>query len=121
MSTPTWTEVASRLRERRLKTTPEDTAAFAIDFKARTALVRQDRPEAVTKPVSRLRWGYATALATVLILAGVVALPVRSTSVRQIKALEVVAPHDGVIIMTDPKGRGTILWVTGMEAADGKG
>jgi hypothetical protein len=122
MKTLRWKEVQSHLRRQTVRASPRDGEAFKSDFKARTALTRQDPADAPGRwSPSVFPWGYAAALASLLIVLGVVGFPVHSSAVTQIKALEVVAPHSGVIIMNDQSGRGTILWITGMESKNNGG
>ncbi len=122
MNKLSWKNVTGRLKAIEAPKTPSDNADFWQDFKARATLMRQDEPaaERPRMPVA-LRWGSVTALALVLIVAGWFMLPATLGAVTQIKALEVVAPHSGVIIMNDQSGRGTILWITGMESKNSSG
>lgn len=121
MNPARWKDVEQQLRGAAPSVTPRDAEAFWSDFKARAALVRQESPAPATNrfPVV-LRWSAVTALALILMITGFFALPLHP-AITQIKSLEVVAPHSGVIIMNDGSGRGTILWITGMEAKQNSG
>jgi hypothetical protein len=117
MNKISWKDVQTHLHETSPKPVPRAAEDFWSDFKARAALVRQEQPVAIREGMPAvLRWGTATVLALFLITLGLFALPTHSGAITQIKALEVVAPHSGVIIMNDQSGRGTILWITGMES-----
>lgn len=122
MNKLSWKNVTGRLKAIDAPQSPSGDADFWLDFKARATLMCQDEPVAARDriPVA-LRWGSATALALVLIVAGWFMLPATLGAVTQIKALEVVAPYSGVIIMNDQSGRGTILWITGMESKHSSG
>jgi hypothetical protein len=118
MNKLSWKDVSGRLKAVEARKDLPESAEFWSDFKARAALVRQEQPAPVRErlPVA-VRWGTATALALFLVAVGWFVLPAaHSGAITQIKALEVVAPHSGVIIMNDQSGRGTILWITGMES-----
>jgi hypothetical protein len=122
MNKLSWKNVTGRLKAIEAPQSPSGDADFWLDFKARATLMRQDEPVAAHDRVPvALRWGSATALALVLIVAGWFMLPATLGAVTQIKALEVVAPYSGVIIMNDQSGRGTILWITGMESKHSSG
>jgi hypothetical protein len=122
MNKLSWKNVTSRLKATEALPPPSGDADFWLDFKARASLMRQDEPvPARSRMPVALRWGSVTALALVLIVAGWFILPATLGAVTQIKALEVVAPHSGVIIMNDQSGRGTILWITGMESKNSSG
>jgi hypothetical protein len=122
MNKLSWKNVTSRLKATEALPPPSGDADFWLDFKARASLMCQDEPvPARSRMPVALRWGSVTALALVLIVAGWFMLPATLGAVTQIKALEVVAPHSGVIIMNDQSGRGTILWITGMESKNSSG
>lgn len=122
MNKLSWKNVTGRLKALESPQPPSDNADFWLDFKARATLMRQDEPAAVpARMPAALRWGSVTALTLVVIVAGWFMLPATLGAVTQIKALEVVAPHSGVIIMNDQSGRGTILWITGMESKNSSG
>lgn len=122
MKTIPWKAIESSLRQRAAGRNMRDADAFAADFKARAALTRQVVPvDGGSRSLYILRWGYAMVFAMLLVVIGVFSLPLRFGAVTQIKALEVVAPHDGVIIMNDQAGRGTILWISGMASSDSGG
>jgi hypothetical protein len=122
MNTLSWKDVTGKLKTVAARKDLPETAAFWTDFSARARLVRQDEPVATRDriPVG-LRWGTATVLALFLVAVGLFALPTMRGAVTRIKALEVVAPHSGLIIMNDQSGRGTILWITGMESNPSSG
>lgn len=90
---------------------------FWSDFSARARMVCQEASVAETRMTVgvRLRWAYAAAACLVIGLA--VWFPFRRTSsaANPIRALEVVAPHTGVIIMQDQNDQGTILWIAGLD------
>jgi hypothetical protein len=122
MNTSSWKEVSSRLRRQAAGAGPRPAEEFWADFRARAALMRQDTPDAVREraPLA-LRWAYAVAAALVLVAVSLFILPGQPAAVTRIKAMEVVAPHSGVIIMNDDAGKGTIVWIAGMESGNGSG
>jgi anti-sigma-K factor RskA len=122
MSTNSWKEVSSQLRRQSAGSGPRPAAAFWADFKARAALTRQESPEAAGERLpSAWRWAYVAAVAVAVVAVGVYVMPAPASAVTRIKSLEVLAPHSGVIIMNDQSGKGTILWIAGMEAKNGSG
>jgi hypothetical protein len=116
-----WKDVRGHLC-RQTAPPPRAVDDFWSDFKARAALTRQDALEEAKPriPLGR-RWAYASAAAMALVVLGIYLLPATPVAMTRIKALEVVAPHSGVIIMNDQSGRGTILWISGMESPNGNG
>jgi hypothetical protein len=122
MKSISWKAVDAHLRKQSASHGMRDAETFAADFKARAALAPQNQP-GTTRNVRPFvfHWGYAAVLATILIMAGLFSLPDRSVAETRIRALEIIAPHSGVIIMDDTAGRGTIIWVAGMESNNNKG
>ena len=123
MNSSSWKDVDAHLQMQTAKHRLRDADAFAADFKARAALAPQPVPGPTLKaPASLWRWGYAAGLALILLAVGVFSLlPTQSVAETRIRALEIIAPHSGVIIMDDQTGRGTILWITGMESNNNQG
>ena len=123
MKTLSWKDMDAHLQSQAAKHRLRDADAFAADFKARAALAPQLAPETTLKaPAPLFRWGYAAGLALTLLAVGVFSLlPDRSVAETRIRALEIIAPHSGVIIMDDQTGRGTIVWITGMDSNNNKG
>ncbi|MEI6562784.1 MAG: hypothetical protein WCO42_00595 [bacterium] len=121
MSQVSWKEVETGLRGRRAPVSQNDAESFRQDFKARVSLMRQDSAEEErVVPLSPfLKWSYATAALAAMAIIGLVLWPSRDTMLTQIKSLQVLAPHSGVIIMNDEDGRGTVVWITDMEPGDG--
>lgn len=120
MNKISWSNVEEGLRERRAAGTMREAGAFGEDFKARARLVRQELPEsagALRMPL--FKWGYAS-LAVVAVVAAALLWPVHASLVTRVKALKVMAPHSGVIIMNDEGGQGTVVWITDL-VSDGGG
>ncbi len=121
MKKTSWTEVATGLQARNVSAGRRDADAFARDFAARARMVRQDGPESrQSVPMVWFKWS-AVSVATVLVLlAGFIMWPSAGVNlVTHVKSLRVLAPHSGVIIMDDESGRGTVVWVTGMDSDGG--
>lgn len=120
MNKVSWSDVEAGLRERRSPPPVPDAGAFAEDFKARARLVRQEGPGKVAAQwLAPMRWAAAT-LAVVLVLAVTVLFwPVHEALMTQVKSLNVLAPHSGVIIMNDEGGQGTVVWITDMDMERG--
>jgi hypothetical protein len=119
MSKESWNDVVAGLRKRRASETLPDADAFKADFKARAVLVRQGEFESgPVLPVSLVRWVVACAAAIAMLVGGTLLWPVSEELVTQVKSLQVMAPHSGVMIMNDDAGRGTVVWVTDMTSND---
>lgn len=122
MKTIAWKDVNAHLGRQAKKNRLRDADSFRADFKARAALAPQDAPgTTITAPASIFRWGYAAGLAMILLGVGIFSLLNRSVPETRIRALEIIAPHSGLIIMEDQTGLGTIVWITGMEFKNNKG
>ena len=111
-----WNEVSGHLRQQGVARHAAPAETFWSEFRARARMVRQD---GLGAPAAGHPWGWvtaATAAVAAMAIIGFMLLPVRPAvaAMSEIKALEVVAPHSGMIIMNDDSGRGTILWITGM-------
>lgn len=120
MSQTSWTQIEDGLKSRRTPPSRNNAESFKQDFKARASLMRQDSPdETGLQWPSILNWRYIGAVTAVVLAVGVMIWPSRPDLVTQVKSLQVMAPHSGVIIMTDENNQGTIVWVTDMESGDG--
>jgi hypothetical protein len=111
-----WKDVSEGLRRQGVAPQAPGREDFWSDFRARARMVRQD---GLGAPAPAHPWRWAAAAATtaaamaVIVFAWLPARPV-VTGMSEIKSLEVIAPHSGMIIMNDDSGRGTILWITGL-------
>lgn len=126
MSKSSWEQIEGGLRSHKPLAPKNDAESFRADFKARAALMRQDTADdAPSGMLAVLNWRYAGAMAAVLLFVGFIgyfAWPSSSLLVTQVKSLQVLAPHSGVIIMTDEDNPGTVVWVTDLEPDnEGKG
>jgi hypothetical protein len=115
MSELRWKDVSADLRRRGVGPRAADRETFWSEFRARARMVRQD---GLGAPATTHPWGWVTATVAVAAMAviGLVLMPARPAmaAMSEIKSLEVVAPHSGMIIMNDDSGHGTILWITGL-------
>lgn len=120
MSTRSWGQIQAGLRSRRTPPLQNDMESFRQDFKARASLMRQELPVGrETSWFPLLRWRYMAATAALLLAVGLLFWPAASPLVTQVKSMQVLAPHSGVIIMTDEDNPGTVVWVTDLEAGEG--
>lgn len=122
MSKVAWKDIEMALGERNARQAMPDAPTFREDFKARARLVRQSEPEVVTSATAVFaRWGLASAAiaAAVLIAVGYWVWPVGGSLVTHVKALKVLAPYSGVIIMDDEGGKGTVVWITDLDSDGG--
>ena len=120
MSTRSWRQIQAGLRSWRTPPLQNDVESFRQDFKARASLMRQELPaehEASWFPL--LSGRYIAATAALLLAVGIRFWPASSSLVTQVKFMQVLAPHSGVIIMTDEDNPGTVVWVTDLEADEG--
>ena len=113
-----WSEVKQRLHGAPAGRGSKDREEFWADFKARARCVRQAQPETLPGLSWRalsLRWS-AGLTAVAAILLAVLLLPHGGTVAgNRIRSLQVIASHTGVMILNDTSGKGTILWVAGLE------
>ncbi|MEI8139589.1 MAG: hypothetical protein WCI03_06955 [bacterium] len=121
MKKNSWSEIEEGLRSQKAPPPQNDAESFQLDFKARASLMRQDSasPAAAFAWFPVLSWRIGIATAAAVLIAGLVLWPASSTLVTQVKSLQVLAPHSGVIIMTDEDNPGTVVWVTDLESDDG--
>lgn len=120
MNKSSWKQIEEGLRSRKSPPPHNDSESFMQDFKARASLMRQTPVEAPS--ISRIfisGWRYIGVTAAALLMLGYFFWPAQSTLVTQVKSLQILAPHSGVIIMTDEDNSGTVVWVTDLEADDG--
>ena len=114
-----WNDVKQGLGNRRVRTPLTDSREFATDFKARAAMMRQDVPERRSAAIPVLKWSAASlAAAAAVLVAVLVTRPATAEILTQVKALRVLAPHSGVMIMNDEAGQGTVVWITDMKTGD---
>lgn len=103
---------------------PGDPAGFWADFRARARRQPQAAP-ARTPGVALLfpRWAWAGAAAAVLVaVAGIGLIGLRpAADASQIKSVEVVASHGGVVIMEDKTLRCSVLWIVDMKTGEDGG
>lgn len=119
MSGQSWNDVKNGLRERRGRLPLADSREFAADFKARASMMRQDVPEHRYMAIPVMKWSVASlAAAAAVLVAVVMTRPAAAEILTQVKALRVLAPHSGVMIMNDEGGEGTVVWVTDMKTGD---
>jgi hypothetical protein len=120
MNKVSWSDVEAGLREHRPSGAIRDAGTFGADFKARARLVRQEAPEEAGTPwTPLLRWGTASFAAVMVLAVAVLFWPVHESLMTQVKSLNILAPHSGVIIMNDEGGQGTVVWITDMEINGG--
>jgi hypothetical protein len=121
MKKNSWNEIQAGLRSQKAPPPQNDAESFTQDFKARASLMRQDSasPAAPLALFPALSWRFGIATAAAVLIAGLVFWPASSSLVTQVKSLQVLAPHSGVIIMTDEDNHGTVVWVTDLESDDG--
>ncbi|MEI6167737.1 MAG: hypothetical protein WCS52_11130 [bacterium] len=120
MNKRSWAQIQTGLRSRRTPPPQNDTASFQQDFKARATLMRQDSPaEGAPLGFPVLSWRYIAATVALFLAVGLYFWPASSALVTQVKSMQVLAPHSGVIIMTDEDNPGTVVWVTDLEAGEG--
>lgn len=112
-----WQQVRDTLRTSGSGAGPRAAADFWADFKARAKLVPQLDEAAVPSRASHAMLWWRSSLAAAAAVLAVVALysPLHRTPTdNDIQALEIVASHTGIIIMSDSTVKGTIVWITGM-------
>ena len=119
-----WQEIEVELKERSLPK-GKDADAFWAEFRERTADVPRD--VSVPEPVPFRRWVMLAAAAAAILAAVAVLRPVPETPTMQVastevKSVDVVASHGGVIIMKaeadgtdDADDGGMILWIADLD------
>ena len=112
-----WDDIEKELRNR-----PQQNVgaadAFWSDFRERVK--DEPRNESVPEPIAIGRW-LAVAAAAAAVLVAV--LPLRPAPVEtamriastEVKSVDVVASHGGVIIMTNEDAGGTVLWIADLD------
>ena len=122
-----WQEIESNLQAQPLPRgrSKDD---FWAEFRSRTESLPRD--QRVAEPIGFVRWSVLAA-AAVAILAGVaVLMPKTPTTAMQVastevKSVDVVASHAGVIIMTaeadDAGSGGTVLWIADLDLSATEG
>ena len=119
MKGQSWDAVKEELRRQSSRPSLAEARAFAADFKARVSMMRQDRPERRSAWIPTLKWSAASlATAVAVSVAVLMARPGSGEILTQVKALRVLSPHSGVMIMNDEGGQGTVVWVTDMKTGD---
>lgn len=120
MNKSSWAEIRADLQRRSVAGPPTKPESFRQDFMARAALMRQESiglQEQIGLPL--LSWRILASGVAALLIAGVLIWPTPKALVNQVKSLQVFAPHSGVIIMTDERESGTVVWVTDLESDEG--
>ena len=119
MNKSSWADIEAGLKSRKAPPPRHDAGSFREDFKAHAALMRQDSPnQSEIAAFSVFSWRAIGAAAAVLLLVGGLLWPTAASLVTHVKSLQVMAPHSGVIIMTDDVNQGTVVWVTDLESGD---
>lgn len=120
MSTVRWTKVRERLRQKGGTPPMRPAEEFWSDFAARARYVPQTGGGAEAHTEKSLAWRRALAAGAAALLLGAVVVwtQMHSTGSSQVKRIEVLAPHTGVVILNpedDRPGTATLVWVVDLE------
>ena len=120
--TISWKTTRAALRHRAVGARMPEAPVFWSDFQARARMVRQAEPIARGIPGGAPFWiKYAVGLAaTGLVVIGLLAWPAHpAVAANEVKSLDVMASHSGVIIMDDVAAKGTVVWIADLQPETG--
>lgn len=94
---------------------------FWQSFRQRASEVGRDEPVALAwAPPIMWRWAAVAACVAIMLGGMVFYRPSRGLddglmAANEVKSLEVAVAHSGYMVLNDHAGRGTIIWVAGLE------